>query len=336
MREVKLQDGSIATLNDHFCKVVDADVRLSDADGLFFQRQLEVIEQTTYDVLYPDLEARECFPTLTLGGAGATSLTYRSYDRIGKAQVINARAIDLPKSEISGREYSINVKSVGCAYDFDIDEVAAANMSGMPLEARRALAARRGYEEYVNDAIWYGDAAGSFVGLFGNTFIAHNPVPGTAQSGASTKWIDKTPDEVIADLNNACGAMFAATKKIHRPEELWLPVMEWNYIRSTPRSPNSDTTILEYFLKNNEFINDKSKVKPLNAIAAQGNGGSECFIILAKTTPEGTQTIRLREPLPLQFLPVQLHGLVYQVPGRGRFAGLEVTYPRAVDVWYGI
>lgn len=61
MREVKLQDGSIATLNDHFCKVVDADVRLSDADGLFFQRQLEVIEQTTYDVLYPDLEARECF-----------------------------------------------------------------------------------------------------------------------------------------------------------------------------------------------------------------------------------------------------------------------------------
>ena len=331
-REVKLADGTMATLNDHFEKLVDSDARLSDADGLYFQRQLEVIEQTTYDVLYPDLEARECFPTLTLGGAGATSLTYRSYDRVGKAQVINARATDLPKSDISGREYSINVKSVGCAYDYDIDEVASAQMSGMPLEARKAMAARRGYEEYINDAVWYGDITGGFVGLFAQPNIAHNPVV----AGASTKttWVDKTPDEILFDLNNACGAMYAATKKIHKPTEIWLPVAEWNYINTTPRSAVSDTTILGYFINNNSF--GIKTIKPLNAIEGQGNGGSECFIVLTKTTPEGTQTVRIREPLPLQFQPVQLHGLVYEIPGRGRFAGLEVTYPRAIDIWYGI
>ena len=331
-REVKLADGTTATLNDHFQKLVDSDARLSDSDGLYFQRQLEVIEQTTYDVLYPDLEARECFPTLTLGGAGATSLTYRSYDRIGKAQVINARATDLPKSDISGREYSINVKSVGCAYDYDIDEVASAQMSGMPLEARKAMAARRGYEEYINDAVWYGDTTGGFVGLFAQPNIAHNPVV----AGASTKttWVDKTPDEILFDLNNACGAMYAATKKIHKPTEIWLPVAEWNYINTTPRSALSDTTILAYFVNNNSF--GIKTIKPLNAIAGMGDGGSECFVILTKTTPEGTQTIRIREPLPLQFQPVQLHGLVYEIPGRGRFAGLEVTYPRAIDIWYGI
>ena len=331
-REVKLADGTTATLNDHFQKLVDSDARVTVSDGFYLQRQLEVIEQTTYDVLYPDLEARECFPTLTLGGAGATSLTYRSYDRIGKAQVINARATDLPKSDISGREYSINVKSVGCAYDYDIDEVASAQMSGMPLEARKAMAARRGYEEYINDAVWYGDTTGGFVGLFAQPNIAHNPVV----AGASTKttWVDKTPDEILHDLNNACGAMYAATKKIHKPTEIWLPVAEWNYINSTPRSSLSDTTILAYFVNNNSF--GIKIIKPLNAIEGQGNGGSECFIVLTKTTPEGTQTIRIREPLPLQFQPVQLHGLVYEIPGRGRFAGLEVTYPRAIDIWYGI
>ena len=167
-REVKLADGTTETLKDEFAVLVDASVTLKDGDGIFFQRQLEVIESTTYDVLYPDLEARDCFPTFTLGGAGATSLTYRSYDRVGKAQVINARATDLPKSDISGREYSITVKSVGCAYDYDIDEVASAAMSGMPLEARKAMAARRGYEQYVNDAVWTGDAVGGFTGLFGN------------------------------------------------------------------------------------------------------------------------------------------------------------------------
>ena len=332
MREVKMADGSVEILNDHFCNMVDSDTRLTDADGVYFQRQLEVIEKQTYDVLYPDLEARECFPSMNDGGAGATSLTFRSYDRVGKAQVINARATDLPKSDISGREYSVNVKSVGCAYDYDIDEVASAQMTGMPLEARKAMAARRGYEEFINDAVWYGDTTGSFVGFFAQPDIAHQAV--AAGASTNTEWSTKTPDEIIHDLNFACGAMYAATKKIHKPTEIWLPVTEWNYINSTPRSSVSDTTILAYFVNNNSF--GIKTIKPLNAIEGQGNAGSECFIVLTKTTPEGTQTVRIREPLPLQFMPVQLHGLVYEIPGRGRFAGLEVTYPRAIDIWYGI
>ena len=59
-------------------KLVDSVENMNDSDGLFFQRQLEAIEATTYDVLYPDLEARECFVTNTYGGIGAQTLTYRS------------------------------------------------------------------------------------------------------------------------------------------------------------------------------------------------------------------------------------------------------------------
>lgn len=335
-REIKLNDGSTVTLNDAIDALMKQDVRLKDSDGLFFMRQLEAIETQTYDVLYPDLEARSVFKTNSFGGAGVTTLTYRSYDRIGKAQVINARATDLPKSDISGKEYSITVKSVGTAYDFDIDELASAQMSGMPLEARRAMASRRGYEEFINDAVWYGDTEGHFVGFFKHPDIAHNIVADGAAGAGKTNWEDKTPDEILADLNGACGAMYAATKKIHRPQCLLLPVLKWNYIRSTPRSSLSDTTILQFFLNNSEFIKDKSQVMELNAIEGQGDGGTECFVVMCDKTPEGAETIRIREPLPLQYMPVQLHGLVYEISGRGRFAGLEVTYPRAIDIWYGI
>ena len=350
-RTVKLADGSAvmikitddagvtqtveAKLNDHFERIVDqSSGKLTDSDGLFFQRQLEAIEAETYDILYPDLEARECFVVNTFGGPAARALTYRSYDRVGKAQVINARAIDLPKSDISGKEFSITVRSIGCMYDWDIDEVAAANMTGMPLEARKSMAARRGYEEYVNRTSWLGDENAGLLGFFS---AANNVRKQSVVNGAagSTNWNQKTPDEIIADLNHACSEMFAGTLKIHRPAELWLPVRLWNYIRSTPRSPLSDTTILSYFLANNEFITDKSSVKPLNVLDGAIDEGDH-FIILNKTTPEGRQTVRLREPLPLQFQPVQLHGMVYEVPGRGRFAGVEVTYPRAMEIWYGI
>ena len=330
-----LVDGKEVVLNDAVEALLkDSRVTMSDSDGIFFQRQLEAIETQTYDVLYPDLEARECFTTNTFGGAGVTTLTYRSYDRVGKAQVINARATDLPKSEISGKEYSLPVKTVGVAYDFDIDEVAAAQVTGMPLEARRAQASRRGYEEFINDSVWYGND--NFTGFFGHPQLAQNAVAGGAAGGSPTEWENKTPDEILADLNNAVGTMYATTKKIHRPAELWLPVAKWNFIRSTPRSNVSDTTILEFFLKNNEFIKSMEQVKVLNAIEAQGIGGTECFVIMNPKTPEGTETIRIRETLPLQFLPVQLHGLVYEVPGRGRFGGLEVTYPAAIAIYHGI
>lgn len=335
-KEITLADGQTVVLKDQYVALIENPnaVQLTDSDGLFFQRQLEAIETETYDVLYPDLEAREVFITNTFGGAGITTLTYRSYDRIGKAQVINARATDLPKSDISGKEYSISVKSIGTGYDFDIDEIASAQVTGMPLEGRKAMASRRGYEEFINDAVWYGDSEGHFVGFFAHPEIAHNPVA----AGVSTKtnWEDKTPNEVLADLNGACNAMYAATKKIHKPNKLLLPVAKWNYINSTPRSDLSDTTILEYFIQNNQFIKSREQVKELNALEGQGDGDSECFVVLTDKTPEGKQTVRIREPLPLQYLPVQIHGLVYEIPGRGRFAGLEVTYPRAMDIWYGI
>ena len=326
------------TLRADIARLIDQDTRLTDDDGVFFQRQLEAIEAQTYDVLYPDLEARTCFKTNTFGGAGARVLTYRSFDRVGKAQVINARAIDLPKSDISGKEYSITVKSVGVAYDYDIDEIAAAKMAGMPLEARKVMAARRGYEEYINSVVWRGDEDAGLNGLFTIDEIQRTAV--AAGSAGSTEWSKKTPDEIIADLNNACGNMYALTKKIHAPKEIWLDTLSWNYIFSTPRSSLSDTTIGEYFCNNNQFGIKKENIKPLNELAEgipMGTGaGSKCFIIINHNAPDGNETVRIRETLPLQFLAVQLHGLVYEVPGRGRFAGLEVTYPRAIDIWFGI
>ena len=344
-RKVKVKDekGNIVevALNPSIARLVDSsEGRLNDNDGIFFQRQLEAIEAQTYDVLYPDLEAREVFTTNTFGGAGAQTLTYRSFDKTGRAQAINARATDLPKSQISGREFSVSVKSVGVAYDYDIDEIAAAQMGGLPLESRKAEAARRGYEEYINSVTWRGDDQAGLKGFFDNTDVLRTNVAANSATVPSTKWEDKTPDEILADLNNACSVMYEATKKIHKPEEIWLSVGNWNYIFSTPRSPMSDTTIGEYFVKNNVFGITREKMKPLNelenGIQKGAHAGVACFVVVCQRSPEGRETVRIRETLPLQFLPPQQHGLVFEIPGRGRFAGLEFTYPRAIQIWYGI
>lgn len=335
MKIIKLADGSEFELRDAIATLQDsAAVVLSDDDAVFFQRQLEFIEAQTYDTLYPELEAREAFGTDTTGGAGINTLTYRSYNHVGKAQVINARATDLPKSSISGIEVSIAVKSVGTAFDYDIDEVASAAVTGLPLETRKANAATRGYEQYVNSAAWYGDAANGFVGFFENPDVTKATVAAAAVGG-STKWVDKTPTEVIADLTTAVSAMYASTLKIMRPDEIWMPVEHEQYIFNTARSEQSDKTIGAFFIANNQFINSRDKIKGLNAIKGHGASGADCFVVVARTA-QGNKTFRLREPLPLTWQPVQLHGLIYEVPGRGRFAGFQAMYPAAISINSGI
>lgn len=334
MKIIKLADGSDFELRDAIVNIQNsATVVLSDDDAVFFQRQLEFIEAHTYDTLYPDLEARDAFGVDTTGGAGINTLTYRSYNHVGKAQVINARATDLPKSSISGIEVSIPVKSVGTAFDYDIDEVESAAVTGLPLETRKANAATRGYEQYVNSAAWYGDAANGFVGFFENPDITKATV--AAGKDGSTQWMKKTPAEVIADLTVATSAMYSSTLKIMRPEEIWMPVEHEQYIFNTARSEQSDMTIGKFFIANNQFINSREKIKGLNAIKGHGQGGSDCFVVVCRSA-QGNKTFRLREPLPLTWQPVQLHGLIYEVPGRGRFAGFQAMYPAAISINSGI
>lgn len=333
MKIIKLADGTEFELNDAMLRLQTVNVALSDDDSVFFQRQLEFIEAQTYDQLYPDLEARDAFGTDTTGGAGINTLTYRSYNHVGKAKVINARATDLPKPNISGKEFSISVKSVGVSYDYDIDEVASAAVTGLPLETRKAMAATRGYEQYVNSTAWYGDEANGFVGFFSTPGITKSTA--AANAGGKTTWPEKTPAEVLKDLSSATTAMFASTLKIMRPSEIWLPVARHQYIMNTARSEQSDKTILQYFVDNNEFIKSRDQVKAFNALAGQGDSGAECMVVICRQA-QGKQTFRLREPLAMTWQPVQLHGLVYEIPGRGRFAGFQAMYPAAISVVSGI
>ena len=337
MKTVMLNDEEVV-ISDKMNAVV-AEAKLDDNATVFFQRQLEAIETQTYDVLYPDLEARECFPTFNFGGPGAQALTFRSFDRVGSAQVINARATDLPKADISGKEFSIPVKSIGVSYDYDIDEIEAAKMAGLPLEARRAEAAKRAYEQTINTISWFGGEG--LRGFFSKDNGITNITPAKNLIPLGVANMDATPLEAAAMLHNFVNSMYEETKKIHKAEFLWMPVDLFHYLTSTPVSsqfPNE--TIMSYFLRTNMYIRSESQVKALNILAADETakisdtdvasqyrkGG---LMVIGQLTVQGKQCVRLREPLPLQFFPVQIHGMTYEIPARGRFAGVEVTYSGA-------
>ena len=333
-------------MNDAVVNLVNQGVFATDDEGIFFQRQLEFIQAESYDVLYPSLKGRECFDLNTEGGEGINQITYRSYDKRGNAVVVAGKATDLPRSDIDGKEYTIDVRTLGNSFGYSRQELAASRLTGMPLEARKAEASRRGYEELVNKLIWFGDDTNNLGGLFGGpATFPWSTITNTAVAGASggtnlLAWgADKTPDEVVADLTTALATMYADTKKIHKPNKIYMSVEKKLYLTNTPRSLQSDMSILSWFLANNNFVKSAEDIKDINELsgvfgATPGpvTGDKEGFVVLE----EKIDNMRTREPFPYIHLPVQYKGLEFEINCYGRFAGLEIIRPAAIAFWYGI
>jgi len=332
-------------LSDAIVHLMATGAILSDSEGVFFQRQLEYIQAQSYDVLYPELKGRTIFALNTEGGEGINQITYRSYDKRGEAKVISGKSTDLPRADINGKEYTVDVKTVGNSYGYSRQELAAANLTGLPLDARKSEAAHKAYEEKINQLIFFGQAEDNIGGLFdgpvgGPWSTISNTVVANAAGGTNSPiWgVDKTPDEVVADLTFACSSMVVDTLQIHTPNKILMSVAKRNYLMNTPRSLQSDVSIMNWFIANNAYITSADQIVAVNELAdvfgaVPGVGaGDQGFIVLQ----ESADNARVREPFPYIHLPVQYHGLEFEVNCYGRFAGLEIIRPAAIAFWYGI
>lgn len=303
-----------------------------DAEGaVFFQRQLEIVKARSYDIQYPELKARTLFPVSNEGGKGITTITYRTYDQVGMAKIIEAYADDLPRADIGGIETSIPVRSLGISYGYNLDEIQSSELVGMGLDQRRANAARRGVELAINKIAFFGDAVHGLPGLFTNPNI---PTGNVIDPGAGTEWATKTPDQVLFDVNDLFADIFETTNMVEQGNTLLLPPKEWAYISSTPRSANSDTTILEYVAKNSPFLNSSADVIPVNECVAANNPELTSNAMVAYN--RSPDKLQMEIPVELEYMPVQHQNLEFKIPGRARVAGLNIYYPLSLAIAEGI
>lgn len=305
---------------------------IMDADGaVFFQRQLEYIKARSYDVRYAELKARMLFPVSNEGGPGVTSITYRTYDQAGSAKIINAYADDLPRADVAGKETTIPVRSVGISYGYNLDEIQSSQLTGASLDQRRANAARRSNEQVVNDVAFYGDATSGLPGLFSNPNI---PTGAVVNPGAGTAWVNKTPDQILFDINDLFADIFETTRMVERGNTLLLPPAQWSYIMSTPRSANSDTTIAQFVAQNSPYLTSTDDIIPVNECDSTVNPllSSDAMVAYDRNPDK----LQLEIPLELEMLPVQQKNLEFIIPGRSRLAGLNIYYPLSLAIATGI
>jgi hypothetical protein len=315
--------------------------RFDAGEASFFARQLEFIKAKTYDVLYPEYKAQRLLPVSFEAGPGAETITYRQFNVIGQSKLLSRNGKDLPRVDTYGKEFTSKIKSFGNSYGYTVQEIRAAMYAQIPLEQRKANAARLSYEQKVNELAWKADGSaawGGLVGLFYNANVPHATV-------ANGNWLlpdgslnpAVTPDMIIQDVNQIITSVPVLTKDVEHVTQVLMPVGHLAILGATPRSAISDTTILEFLKMNHpgvsfEAINEAANVSPAPATPLDTNSSTNLLIAYAKNPDKLTLEI----PQPFEQFPVQEQGLEYQVPCHFRLGGIITYYPQSIVIAQGI
>lgn len=314
--------------------------RFDAGEAAFFARQVEFIKAKTYDVLYPTYRAQELLPISFEAGPGANTITYRQFNMVGTMKLIAQYASDLPRSDVFGKEFSINVKSIGGSYGYNIQEVRNAMFANVPLQQRKANAARMAYEQFINRYAWYADGSAAYGGLYGlfyNTNITKMAAPTGLWCDSAGIGLGKTPNQIIADVNSLINSVPMLTKGVEAVNTVLMPIISLSYIKTIPRSDVSDTTIYEFLKANHpgvsfEAINEAWAVSPSPATPTDLNSSANIMIAYDRNPDKMTFEI----PQPFEQFPVQEKGLEYEIPTHARIGGLITYYPLSVALMYGI
>lgn len=304
---------------------------IHDAANLgFVISQTTSIEQKVLEKKYPAITYQRDVPVDTSAHPWASSITFFSSDKTGKAKVINGRGDDIPMANVTLSKFEAPVSMAAIGYSFSLEEVGQAMMLGMNLDSMGADSARLAYEKFVDSVAYLGDATmnNGATGLFNNASVT--------TASATGAWSGLTPTQILSDVNTLLSGGYSASLGVEVYDTLRLPLAVFGYLASTPVSTNNNTTILEFIKANNVFTAQTGT--PLNIRAdyrlASSFGALASNRAVAYT--KDPDAIKLHLPMPLRFLPVDTEGLDYVVPGMFRLAGVDIRRTGAIRYMDGV
>jgi len=299
----------------------------------FLVSQTAHIESQVVEIQYPDIQYPALIPVDTSANEWAKSVSYYSLDKVGKANWFHHTAKDIHIADVERAQHEVGVEMADIGYRWTLEELGQAMMiPGMNLSADRAGAARRAYEEFVDDVALRGKAEKSIYGIMnypGITAVLASNV------GGNTTWDAKTADEILKDVNDALTGMYVSSLTVEIADTILLPVGAMTII-ATKRIPDTTMTVLQFLLANNVYSHQTGRpltIRTLRGLETAGQNGSGRMIAYRRDP----QVLKMHIPMTHRFLPVWQTGpLVFDVPGIFRLAGLEVRRPGAVRYVDGI
>ncbi|ADG20388.1 Protein of unknown function DUF2184 [Paraburkholderia atlantica] len=288
----------------------------SEAGLSFLTSQLEYLETQVYEVKREPLDYEALIPISTDAGPHVNAVTFRMREFAGRGKRHSGQGGDVPRVDVFYDEKSIPVvgSAIGYAYTFaELRTAAALNQS---LDGDRQETAMKAWRSHMNQVGLYGED--ELTGLFNS--------PHVAQASAGVNLLTATPGQALEFINEQITQLWISTKRNSVVNTIAMPGRVLGRLSSTPRSDNSDTTILEFIKRNNVSKTERNIDIEFRAAAdleTAGKGKTSRMMFYEKSR----ENIMFHIPMPLMFHAPEQRGLEMLVNGEYRYSGVEFRYP---------
>lgn len=298
------------------------------SESAFLARQLEYMRPGIFETKYPALKGKSLVPINTTMDAGAEQYTITIVEDAGEVKLLKDFAKDLGRVEVKTSQKSMGVFSMGIAYAYTINEARAAMFARVPLQQRKAMAARDLMARKLDDILFEGESTMGVKGLINQTGTETYTVLSNGAGGVKT-WADKSPDNVLLDLNGAPQAIVVNTKEIHRPNTMVLPLSRFQAIAGVRVGDGTSETILSYWLRTNPY--GITSVDFTTKLETAGAGSTTRGIVYDKSP----QVLEAIIPVEFEQFAPETHNLEVVTICHMRASGVAVYYPKAVCYFDG-
>jgi hypothetical protein len=326
------------------------DGRTVDSTGAFLVGELERLDLTLHEPLAAvtwgrDIDLREDVTiadevsSYTLsnfgsaGGAGTGNGVGNGKAWIGKnSDQITGLSLDLAKIPHPLRPWGMELK-------YTILELESAAKIGRPVDVQKYEGLQLKHQMDIDEMVYIGDTTTGDSGLLNNGLVT--PVNVVAGVAGFTTWAQKSPDEILADINFALNQVWAASAWAVMPKRILLPPAQFGYLSTAKVSQAGNVSVLRYIQENNLLATTgrgKLEIEPVKWLIGAGVGGTlgtlgtnDRMVVYTK------DKMRVRYPMTmLQRTPVQYESIYHKTTYFCRLGVVEMPYPATVGYFDGI
>jgi len=284
---------------------------------------------------YPGIDINDLLVVETQGDPWANGITRFTLDGTGQARWYNGGANTMPLADINKGRVDFSYELGALGYEFNLDDINKARLSGINLSDELAYYARQGAEQFCYYTGLSGDPLRGLTGLINTAGIVQGPVAavGTgngavAGTPASRLWANKTPQQMVNDINSLVVAPYNASNQILMSDTVLLPFTAQQYIEQTTLAGQTET-VMSFIQRTNSYTmrtGQPLRIRGLRELETVGSGGTRRMIAYARNG----RVAKFHMPMPFQFLPVWQNGpMNWLVPGIFRIGGTDWTRPQS-------
>lgn len=293
----------------------------NDADTFFIGERLTALTSRIYEQKLPPLNADLLLSPTGGENLGANQIERAVYESTGKAEVVNDYGHDLPRVNAAVIRGLHPIIMGGVSFGYNLKEIRAAQFSNMPLEERRARAARRAVEEFRNAVFFQGNRDKQVYGLANFPLVPRVLLNEADFADASD------PDDFLKALYSMGIFINESTNGAEEPTHLLVDDTTYNAMASRRVGTDNNDTILEVYKRNAPYAKEVVRVREFRK--ASPTGGR---MIMAVTL--GGDNAEHIVPDPMTILDPQHRSLDSVVPVVCETAGFITEYPRAHAMGY--